>query len=101
LPVENLETWLGSYGHLVLISNEGALAADKKFLHLHAVWPLPDDPTTIKGPTLELGAENHTLLKTGAYRGWLQFKHLGNIQTIPFSFEIKDPGPEIFSKKCL
>jgi hypothetical protein len=87
-PVENLQTWLASFAHVVLVSNEGLKAADKQVVHAHAVWPLPDDPNGPRGPDVELSSDSHTGLKEGLHKAWLQFKYKDKIRTVPFAFEL-------------
>ncbi|MGZ3745136.1 MAG: hypothetical protein ACXWRA_15230, partial [Pseudobdellovibrionaceae bacterium] len=64
---------------------------EKKFLHLHAVWPLVDDPNTERGPYLRVGSDSHAPMREGVFKAWLQFKHLDQVQTIPFVIELKAP----------
>ncbi|MGZ3749449.1 MAG: hypothetical protein ACXVCD_19085 [Pseudobdellovibrionaceae bacterium] len=89
--VLDLQPWLSSFAHTVLISEEGNNAQEKKFLHLHAVWPLVDDPNTERGPYLRVGSDSHAPMREGVFKAWLQFKHLDQVQTIPFVIELKAP----------
>jgi hypothetical protein len=87
----DLEPWLASFAHAVMISEEGTSAQAKKFIHFHAVWPLVDDPETERGPYLRIASDGHTPLRQGIYKLWLQFKHRGQVQTLPFVVDIKAP----------
>lgn len=87
--VTDLEPWLESYGHAILIGREGKLAADKAVLHLHAVWPLPtgDVSKDERGPRLELATHSHgNSMQSDSYKAWIQLKHQGRVLT--FNFEI-------------
>jgi hypothetical protein len=92
--VNNLEPWLSSFSHAVMISEAGNSAAEKKFYHIHAVYPLPDDPNGPKGPLVRLGLHNHSPLAEGVYKTWLQFKHNDGVHTLPLTFALKAPPPE-------
>jgi hypothetical protein len=90
-PVLDLEPWLLSYGHCVLVSNDGATAKDKKVLHLHAAWPIIDDPHSGSGPDLDLAADTHVPPRAGLYKAWLQFKHQGKLHAVPMAFQVNAP----------
>jgi hypothetical protein len=90
-PVTDLEPWLLSYAHVVLVSVDGDSAMKKGVLHLHAVWPIVDDPDSGRGPGVELAADSHVRPRAGLYKSWLQFKHAGRIHTVPFAIDVKAP----------
>lgn len=89
--VTDIEPWLSSFAHTVMLSQAGQTAADKKFVHLHAVWPLVDDPDTERGPYLRVASDSHSPMNEGVFKIWVQFKHRGRVQTLPFVIEIKAP----------
>lgn len=97
-PVLDLQPWLQTFGHAVLISEAGTNAKEKKFIHLHAVWPLPGDPSNERGPFLEITTDNHGLMVAGVYKTWVQFNHLNQIHTVPFVIELKEPTQFPFDK---
>jgi hypothetical protein len=72
VPVEDLEPYLGSYGHLVAL-REGDLA----YLHVH-----PEDAGP--GPEVPFVAE---VPSTGRYRLYLDFQHDGTVRTAAFTLE--------------
>ena len=98
--VQDLSTWLGSYGHAVMISQQGETAEAKTVRHLHAVWPLPDDPDGERGPEIEISAENHGPFAEGVYRAWIQLKHRGRVLTFPVTFELKLPSAFMLESVC-
>lgn len=90
--IKNLEQWLESYGHAILIGRDGATAAEKAILHLHAVWPLPtgDPLKDERGPRLELATHSHgESMQSDSYRAWIQIKHQGKVHTFSFDFDWK------------
>ena len=99
-PVTDLEPWLASYGHAILVSEQGDTARTKKMLHLHAVWPLLDDPDSPHGPDVELAVENHNgPMVSGVYKIWLQFKHQGKVLTVPVVLNVQLPKSK-GQKRC-
>ena len=58
----------------------------------NATWPLADDPETERGPSLELNAHNHSLMREGAYKTWLQLRHQGKVLSAPFTLDIRAPA---------
>lgn len=94
-PVTDLEPWLASYGHAILVSEQGNSAQTKKMLHLHSVWPLLNDPDSPHGPDVELALETHNgPMVSGVYKIWLQFKHLGKVLTVPVALNVQLPKPK-------
>jgi hypothetical protein len=89
-PLNDLEPWLASYGHAIVVGQKGSLAAEKIVQHLHAVWPIPgDDPSkdVDRGPLVELAAHSHgKSTPTDVYRTWIQIKRAGQVYTLPFTF---------------
>lgn len=72
IPASALENYLAAKGHAVVISADG----EKRYLHLHP---------GIEGDRLHLAAN---FGKAGIYRGWLQFKHAGKVQTADFVINV-------------
>jgi hypothetical protein len=99
-PVDDVETWLEAFGHAILISTDGETADAKVFSHLHAVWPLPDDPAGPRGPDLELTSDNHMPMRAGDYRLWIQLKHAGAVMTVPFGVHLVEPPPTARARRC-
>jgi hypothetical protein len=92
--ITDLEPWLASFAHTVMISDVGTTAAEKFFYHLHATYPLADDPNSLRGPDVELGMHNHISMAEGVFKAWVQFKHRGAVHTFPFVMKIATPAPE-------
>lgn len=96
VPLTDLDLWLESYGHAIVMGSQGQTAAAKVVNHLHAVWPLPtgDQAQDERGPFLELAAHSHgQSAPADRYRAWVQIKHRGKVLTWMFTFEWK-PEPQ-------
>ncbi|WP_052806915.1 hypothetical protein [Mesobacillus subterraneus] len=74
VPVKELEPYLGSAGHVVIVSSDL-----EKFLHVHPT----DEKTT--GPTVTYMT---TFPEPGIYKIWGQFKHKEEMHTVPFVVEV-------------
>lgn len=74
--ITDLEPYLGSAGHVVIVSEKM-----EEFLHVH-----PKDESA-KGPDVEYMT---TFPISGKYKIWGQFKYLGKLYTVPFVINI--PG---------
>lgn len=77
-PVDDLEPYLGAFGHLVAL-RDGDLA----YLHVHPAGT-PGDGTTPSGPTVSFFT---TAPSSGAYRLFFDFKHEGKVQTAEFTVD--------------
>ena len=75
-PVTELEPYLGSAGHVVIVSEDM-----KEFLHVH-----PADENT-KGPEVEYMT---SFPRAGIYKIWGQFKYKEKLYTVPFVIEVKE-----------
>jgi hypothetical protein len=80
-PVDDLQPYLGAYGHLVAVR-----ASDLAYLHVHPMGE-PGDGTTSSGP--EIGFHT-TFPSAGAYRLFLDFQHDGVVRTAAFTVKISD-----------
>jgi hypothetical protein len=78
-PVTDLEPYLGSYGHLVVLR-----AGDLGYLHVHPVGE-PGDPAVAPGPHVEIAT---TAPSPGTYRLFLDFRHDGVVRTAEFTVEV-------------
>lgn len=85
-PVANINRWLGSYAHGFLISAGSFPIAEKKFLHIHSVFPMPEDPNP--DGLINLVAHSHGKLPNGLYKIWFQFKLGEKVMTIPFAMKL-------------
>lgn len=74
-PITELEPYLGSAGHVVIVSEDM-----NEFLHVHPV----DEKT--KGPDVEYMT---SFPRSGLYKIWGQFKYKQKIYTVPFAIEVK------------
>ncbi|TDQ00944.1 hypothetical protein [Labedaea rhizosphaerae] len=72
-PVTDLQTYLGAYGHLVVLR-----ATDLGYLHVH-----PQESTTA-GPEVKFMTEVPT---PGRYRLYLDFQHHGTVHTAQFTVD--------------
>lgn len=103
-PLRDLELWLESYGHAIIIGSKGKAAAEKVVNHLHAVWPLPtgDVAQDERGPFLELAAHSHgQSAPEDRYRAWVQVKHRGKVLTWTFTFDWKPEPPALVLDRSL
>lgn len=73
IDVNSLENYLGAKAHMVVVSLN-----DKEYLHVH-----PD----VSGGKFDL---HTTFMKTGIYRGWIQFKSNGKVHTIDVVMNVKE-----------
>jgi hypothetical protein len=84
-PVTDLEPYVGSPGHLALISEDL-----KHLVHSHPagahVHEHGTSDATPKGPELKFEA---TFLAAGRYGMWLQFQEGGKVVTAPFVISVK------------
>jgi len=78
-PVDDLQPYLGAYGHLVAVR-----ASDLAYLHVHPMGE-PGDGTTASGPDIVF---HTTFPSTGAYRLFLDFQHGGVVRTAAFTVEV-------------
>lgn len=74
IPITDLEPWLGSRAHLVLIGEDATT-----FVHSH-----PDEAPGSVDPDTPLAFQAR-FPKPGLYRGWLQFQRSGQVVTLTFA----------------
>lgn len=74
-PVDNLETYMGARGHLVVVSADAS-----KYVHAH-----PLDSATAKN-VVAFAAH---FPQPGMYKGWGQFKQAGTVRIVPFVVNIE------------
>ncbi len=80
-PMHDVEPWLGMAGHLILRRTDGML-----FSHIHAAAPMATPGSTIRyGPELRFV---HTFARAGRYHAWFQFRHAGQVVTVPATLEV-------------
>lgn len=77
LPVSDLESYLGAYGHLVMLRKP-----DGEYLHVH-----PEDGPA--GPEIGFAASVPTAAR---YHLYLDFKHGGTVHTAMFVLDAADAG---------
>lgn len=85
-PIRDLRPWLGMAGHLMARSDDGAV-----FAHVHAAEKVPPYGRpilvngTAYGPDIRFV---YTFPEPGRYHVWGQFKHAGQIVTVPVTIEV-------------
>ena len=84
-PVDDLQPYLGAYGHLVAVR-----ASDLAYLHVHPMGE-PGDGTTASGPDIVF---HTTFPSTGAYRLFLDFRHGDVVRTAAFTVNVTDTAQE-------
>jgi len=72
-PVTDLEPYLGSVGHVVILSED-----TEEYLHVHAL------DETARGPEARFST---TFPRQGVYKVWAQFQRDGRVITVPFVIE--------------
>ena len=77
-PVTDLEPFLGTAGHLIMISQDHAA-----YVHSHPVSP-------DSGPRIEFQTR---FGRSGLYKAWGQFQHRGRVLTVPFVVEVMAEAP--------
>ena len=84
-PVDDVEPYLGAWGHSVAVSENMS-----RMVHAHPVELVPDgQPAARAGPTLTFKA---ALPEAGTYRIWTQIKRRGEIATAVFTVRA-EPEP--------
>ncbi|WP_028562876.1 hypothetical protein [Paenibacillus pinihumi] len=73
-PITDMQPYLGAAGHVVILSEDG-----EKYLHVH---PLEEHSA---GPVAEFKT---VFPKSGLYKLWGQFRHKGELLTVPFVMNI-------------
>jgi hypothetical protein len=81
VPVTDLQPYLGSYGHLVVLR-----AGDLGYLHVHPLGE-PGDPGVAPGPRVEFAT---TAPSAGTYRLFLDFKHGDVVRTAAFTVTVPE-----------
>ncbi|HNP72255.1 MAG TPA: hypothetical protein PKK15_14140 [Kouleothrix sp.] len=84
-PVDDLQPWLGMGGHMIARSDDGAI-----FAHIHAVGPMA--PAGLIGTGVNYGPDIrfvYTFPQPGRYQIWGQFRHAGQIVTVPLAVDVK------------
>ncbi|AKU14672.1 hypothetical protein [Luteipulveratus mongoliensis] len=83
-PVNDLQPYLGAYGHLVALR-----AGDLAYLHVHPEGE-PGDGKTKPGPNVTFMA---TAPSVGDYRLYLDFKHGNTVRTAELALPVGSPAP--------
>ncbi len=79
-PVTDLEPYLGAYGHLMIIHQDG-----QTFVHSH---PMEDEAGVAQSKSGSV-TFNSRFPKPGIYKAWGQFQRSGKVITTPFVLEVK------------
>jgi hypothetical protein len=87
-PVDDLQPYLGAYGHLVAVR-----ASDLAYIHVHPMGE-PGDGTTASGPDIVF---HTTFPSTGAYRLFLDFQHGDVVRTAAFTVNLNEAAQETAS----
>ncbi|MFD4443233.1 hypothetical protein ACFWPK_26000 [Nocardia sp. NPDC058519] len=82
-PVNDLQPYLGAYGHLVALR-----AADLAYLHVHPEGT-PGDGVTPAGPGIDFVVNAPS---AGDYRLFLDFQHQGVVRTAEFTVRVATPN---------
>lgn len=74
LPISDLEPYLGSVGHVVVLSEDG-----ERYLHVHALEGQGSGPEALFETEFP---------ESGVYKIWGQFQRNGKVVTVPFIVEV-------------
>lgn len=86
-PVQDLQAYLGAFGHMLVMSEDMI-----QYVHSHPLENLPvgADPETARGgPSVIFEA---LMPRPGRYRAWTQFRYQNTVHTFPFTFEVAGIG---------
>jgi len=83
---ENFQPWLAMGGHIVMVSEAGQTAAEKKFYHLHSFMPI-SRAGHFKFPF----SDHKNPLPNGNYKIWAQFRYENKILTLPLVISFNPP----------
>jgi Heavy metal binding domain len=100
-PITDLQTYLGAFGHTLIMSEDMA-----EYVHSHPldILAMPDDdggpPTFLIPPDADLeilrGGPDVTfeglMPKPGRYRAWTQFRRNDKLHTFAFTFNVVSPA---------
>jgi hypothetical protein len=83
-PVRDLQTYLGAFGHILIVSEDLT-----HFVHSHPIYLPPQDADNLDdllgGPDVIFEA---LLPQPGRYRAWVQFRYHDTVRTFPFTFAV-------------
>jgi hypothetical protein len=82
-PVTDLQTYLGAFGHILIVSENL-----EHFVHSHPIDMPPQDKDVeglLGGPQVIFEA---LMPAPGRYRAWVQFRYHDKVHTFPFTFEV-------------
>lgn len=83
-PVDDLEPYLGAFGHLVAIRS-----GDLGYLHVHPLGDEPPGPAVRGGPDVRFAVE---VPSPGDYRLFFDFSHGGTVRTASFTVSVAPAG---------
>jgi hypothetical protein len=83
-PVDDLEPYLGAFGHLVAIRS-----GDLGYLHVHPLGDEPPGPAARGGPDVRFAVE---VPSPGDYRLFFDFSHGGTVRTASFTVSVAPAG---------
>lgn len=85
-PVDDLEPYLGAFGHLVAIRS-----GDLAYLHVHPLGDEPQGSAARGGPTVRFAVD---VPSPGDYRLFFDFLHEGTVRTAAFTVNVPVGGGE-------
>ena len=102
LNVRDLEPWLGSWAHIMLVSGDR-----QTFIHAHPTeGPNPETNPLQHVHTAAASGPSPTVIRTvtgfrepGLYKLWLQFQRHGTVITVPWTMQVQPSGRPIASSK--
>lgn len=82
---DEIQPWLGQGGHAIWVSEKGFGHHKMAMAHMHSGMPE-------SGNTLKFNFFDKEILEPGVQRAWFQFKHDGEVFTLPFTFNYFPPA---------
>lgn len=97
-PVFDLEPYLGSWAHIMIVS-----ADKRRFIHAHPIddssLAAPEDPWkhthAATGPSPASVETVTGFAEAGRYRAWAQFQRAGETVAIPFDLNVLPAAPKV------
>ena len=89
-PITNLQTYLGAFGHMLIMSEDMM-----EYVHAHPIEALPPGVNLEKvrgGPNVTFEG---LMPKPGRYRAWTQFRRNNKVYTVVNTFNVTDANQSL------
>jgi len=85
-PVADLDPWLGAWGHIMIVGEDG-----KEFIHAHPLETATAHTHAVAGPSPCTIRTVVGFRASGVYKLWFQFQRHGELITIPWVLRVDEP----------